>query len=158
MRRIKGVGCIWVVVLAVGALLLAACGSGNIFSDLRCSDRSMDDLARLIKVLPWPIVGETTSPETWMVYEGVEMEDGSVTPDLCGAATATVRADDATVMAGLPDVLRKLGFSSNIESAPSGGGAQQHVAGIDSHGRQLDVSVYPEDASNSFVDAYVDDP
>jgi len=148
------------IATATDGYLLTAPSSCPSQRSLECSQRSVDDFQRLTKALPWAVVGRTPSPDAWLVFKGVAQTDGSRTRDTCGSYGIVVDADPITVLAGLPEVLRQIGFADAIETGGSDGGtAQTFIQGNDPAGRTLNIAVYPEsDGSQTSFSAYVTDP
>jgi len=139
-RLVRGVGA------SLGALLLT-------FALAACSNefdsQAQDAFDRLDANVPWSISGGTSN----------YCQCGGGGPRICGPHALRVLATDDVVLSGLPDVLRRIGFSKNVRKEGCRDCAQHlNVVGADADGRELAIYVDPLDGGMSLLHAYLQEP
>jgi hypothetical protein len=123
-------------------LTVAACSSSELAS------QADNAFKRLTESIPWSLSEQPGKAGGCSQVVDVEM---------CGALILRVRATDDVVLTGLPDVVRKIGFSNHVRTEGCPDCPQKPtVIGADAAGRELAITVYPElDTGGAMLDAYL---
>lgn len=146
----------FVVTRMNGGFSRARCLTGTVVLLLMCTACSSSELAsqadnafqRLTESVPWSLSEPPGKPGGCSLVVDVEM---------CGALILRVRATDDVVLAGLPDVVRRIGFTNHVRTEGCSDCPQKPtVIGADAAGRELAITVYPElDTGGALLDAYL---